>query len=50
MKMECDYLHGWIKKWLHTQKSHPKMNPRDVAGEWEEEDFYSNHKSQDYDS
>ena len=23
-KMECDYLNGWIKKWSHTQKSHPK--------------------------
>ena len=33
-KMECDYLNGWIKKWSHTQKSHPKMvNPRDIAGE-----------------
>ena len=32
MKMECDYLNGWIKN--HTQKSHPKMvNPRDIAGE-----------------
>ena len=23
-KTECDYLNGWIKKWSHTQKSHPK--------------------------
>ena len=23
MKMECDYLCGWIKKWSLTQKSHP---------------------------
>ena len=23
-KMEYDYLHGWIKKPLHMQKSHPK--------------------------
>ena len=34
MKMECDYLNGWIKKRSHTQNSHPKVvNPRDVAGE-----------------
>ena len=33
-KTECDYLNGWIKKWSHTQISHPKMvNPRDIAGE-----------------
>ena len=23
-KMECDYLNDWIRKWPHTQKSHPK--------------------------
>ena len=23
-KTECDYLYGWIRKWSHTQKSHPK--------------------------
>ena len=34
MKMECDYLNGWIKKRSHTQKFHPKVvNPRDIAGE-----------------
>ena len=22
MKLECDYIFGWIKKWLRTQKSH----------------------------
>ena len=33
-KTECDYLNAWIKKWSHTQKSHPKVvNPRDIAGE-----------------
>ena len=33
-KTECDYLNGWIRKWSHTQKSHPKVvNPRDIAGE-----------------
>ena len=32
-KTECDYLHGWIKKRSHTQKSHPKVNLRDIAGE-----------------
>ena len=25
MKMECDYLNGWIKKQSHTQKSHPNF-------------------------
>ena len=35
-KTECDYLHGWIKKPSHTQKSHPKMvNPRDGNAEEE---------------
>ena len=34
VKTECDYLNGWIKKWSHTQKSHPKMvNTRDITGE-----------------
>ena len=38
MKTECDYLHGWIKKQSHKQKSHQKMvNPRDIAGNAEEE-------------
>ena len=23
-KTECDQLYGWIKKWSHTKKSHPK--------------------------
>ena len=33
-KTECDDLSGWIKKWSHAQKSHPKMvNPRNIAGE-----------------
>ena len=33
-KTECDYLNGWIRKWSHTQNSHPEMvNPRDIAGE-----------------
>ena len=36
IKMECDYLNGWIKKKKksHMQKYHPTMvNPRDIAGE-----------------
>ena len=34
LKTECDYLNGWIEKWSHTQKSHPKVvNSRDIAGE-----------------
>ena len=33
MKTECDYLNGWIKKRSHMQKSHPEVNPRDIAGE-----------------
>ena len=24
-KTQCDYLCGWIKKWLHTQKSHAEQ-------------------------
>ena len=33
MKMECDYLNGWIKN-SHIRKISPKMvSPRDAAGE-----------------
>ena len=35
---ECDYLNGWIKKWSHTQKSHPKWwAPEIWLGNAEEE-------------
>ena len=38
-KTECDYLNDWIKKWSHTQKSHPKrVNSKDVDGNAEEEE------------
>ena len=40
MKMVCDYLYGWIKqKRWHMQKSRQEMvNPRDLAGNTEEEE------------
>ena len=32
-KMECVYLYGWIKKWIHTQKSHQEWwNPEIKLG------------------
>ena len=38
-KTECDYLNGWIKKTVTYAKISPKMvNPRDIAGEREEEE------------
>ena len=41
MKMECDNLYGWIKKTATYAKISSKMmNPRDVAGNTEEEDLY----------
>ena len=43
-KTECDYLNGWIKR-SHTQKSHPKVNPRDIAGERKKTQNKKNHKS-----
>ena len=39
MKTECDYLYGWIKKTFTYQKISPKtVNPRDIAGNAEEEE------------
>ena len=45
MKTECDYLYGWIKKKNHTQKKNDHIknliemvNPRDIAGNAEEDD------------
>ena len=36
-KMEWEYLYGWINKWSHKQKYYKLVNPRDVAGNAEEE-------------
>ena len=39
MKTKCDYLYGWIKKTVTCTKISPKMvNPRDIAGNAEEEE------------
>ena len=40
MKMECDYLNGWIKKKIVTYAkiSHKMVNLRDTAGNTEEEE------------
>ena len=38
MKMECDYLYGWNKKVTQAKISPKMMNPRDVAGNAEEEE------------
>ena len=36
--MECDDLYGWIEKRPYMQNSYQKkMNPRDIAGNEEEE-------------
>ena len=41
-KTECDYLNGWIKKWSHTQKSHPEWRTPEIklGNAEEEEDPY----------
>ena len=39
MKTKCDYLNGWIKNGHMSKNSHQKkVNPRDLAGNAEEED------------
>ena len=39
MNMECDYLHGWIKKMVTYAKiSQEMVNFRDIAGNEEEEE------------
>ena len=38
MKMECDYLYGWIRKRLHNKNLAQMVNPRDIAGNAEEEE------------
>ena len=30
MKKECNSLNGWIKKWAHTQKSHPQWRTPEI--------------------
>ena len=33
MKMDCDYLNGWIEKKITYANISPKLvNPRDIAG------------------
>ena len=48
MKMECDFLYGWIKTNGHKRKNltkkkkkEKKVNPRDIAGITEEEESFS---------
>ena len=36
MKMECDYLYGWIKTPTYAKISPKMVNPRDIAGNAEE--------------
>ena len=38
MKTEGDYLYGWTTKWSHTENLTKMVNPRDIAGNAEEED------------
>ena len=40
MKMECDYLYGWIKEKprQYGQLSPKMVNPRDIAGNTEDEE------------
>ena len=39
MKMEWDYLNGWIQKGSYTKKNSTKMvNPVDIAGNTEEKE------------
>ena len=30
MKMRCDCLYGWMKKWSHTQKSHQNWSTQEI--------------------
>ena len=40
MRMECDYLYGWIRKMVIFTKISPKMvNPRDMAWDAEEKEY-----------
>ena len=45
MQTECDYLNGWIKKKTvrYTRFSPKMVNPRDKAGNTEEEETCQNH-------
>ena len=38
MKMEWDYLYGWIRKQSSMQKSPKMVDPKDIAGNTEEEE------------
>ena len=43
-KTECEYLYGWINKTVTCAKlSQKKVNPRDIAGNTEEEEAKVSH-------